>query len=57
MRIHQFENRNFFLQKVTDLDFSWVSPRPEEVPDLAKGSPAPGSNVTINFSKRSLIPK
>ena len=44
-----------FLQKVTDLDFSWVSPRPDEVPQLAKGSQAPGSNVTINFSKRSIV--
>ena len=46
---------SFLLQKVTDLDFSWVSPCPDEVPDLAKGSHAPGSNVTINFSKRSVV--
>ena len=46
---------SFLLQKVTHLDFSWVSPCPDEVPDLAKGSQAPGSNVTINFSKRSVV--
>ena len=48
------ENIGNLLPKVTDLDFSWVSPCPDEVPDLVKGSKAPGSNVTINFSKRSL---
>ena len=56
----KFENSfafiaSFLIQKVTDLDFSWVSPCPDEVPDLAKGSQAPGSNVTINFSRRSVV--
>ena len=55
MRIHQLKLQFFLFQKVTDLDFSWVSPRPDEVPDLAKGSQAPGSHVTINFSKRSIV--
>ena len=44
----------FLLQKVTNLDFSWVSPRPDEVPGLANGSHAAGSNVMITFSKRSV---
>ena len=48
------EDIGSLLPKVTDLDFSWVSPCPDEVPDLVKGTKAPGSNVTINFSKRSL---
>ena len=45
----------FLLQKVTNIDFSWVSPRPDEVPGLANGSHAAGSNVMITFSKRSVF--
>merc|ERR1712004_102607 len=44
--------KNRQLTKVTDLDFSWVSPRPVEVPDLVDGSLLAGSNVMIHFSRR-----